>query len=350
MKERCETVTEAWIACLGEPLALVAAADLDAPAPAMHAGGAEANVAAGTAVLGTPTAFLSRVGGDAEGRRIVEHLRAHGVLTDGIEVDGSGFTGRYAKTEGVDADGEPATASTYRRAGSAAAAMGPDFLTRPTIAAALGQARIVHTSGITPALSPSCAALTRALLRDRTGVRGTVTFDVNWREQLWPDGDPSLVIELARCADVVLVGSDEAERVLGTGSPSEVRALLPEPRTVVVKDGAVRAIAVDREGAQITVPALAVDVIEPVGAGDSFAAGFLHGLAHDEDMRTCLRRGHAGAAATLTVRADFATLPPEAMTALLTCDDDAWSAAHISPDGIRVGGADFPPPRESGAP
>ncbi|MGV7591924.1 PfkB family carbohydrate kinase, partial [Mycobacterium kansasii] len=81
--------------------------------------GAEANVAAGTAVLGTPTAFLGRVGGDAEGRRIVEHLRAHGVLTGGIEVDGAAFTGRYAKTEGVDADGEPATASTYRRAGSA---------------------------------------------------------------------------------------------------------------------------------------------------------------------------------------------------------------------------------------
>ena len=43
-------------------------------------------------------------------------------------------------------------------------------------------------------------------------------------------------------------------------------------------------------------PPKAVDVVEPVGAGDSFAAGFLHGLAHDEDMRTCLRRGHAGAA------------------------------------------------------
>ncbi|WP_231706615.1 MULTISPECIES: sugar kinase [Tsukamurella] len=343
-------MTGARIACLGEPLALVAAADLDAAAPAMHAGGAEANVAAGTAALGTPTAFLSRVGGDAEGRRIVEHLRAHGVRTEGVEVDETAFTGRYAKTEGVDDAGEPVTASTYRRAGSAAAAMGPDFLTRPAVAATLEAARIVHTSGITPALSPSCAALTRALLRDRTGVRGTVTFDVNWREQLWPDGDPSVVIELARCADVVLVGSDEAERVLGTGSAAEIRALLPEPRTVVVKDGALRAIVVDRAGAEIAVPALSVDVVEPVGAGDSFAAGFLHGLARDEDLRSCLRRGHAGAAATLTVRADFATLPPEAMTALLACDDDAWSDAHVSPDGIRIAGADFPPPRESRAP
>lgn len=110
-----------------------------------------------------------------------------------------------------------------------------------------------------------------------------------------------------------------------------------------------RAIAVDREGAQITVPALSVDVVEPVGAGDSFAAGFLHGLAHDEDMRTCLRRGHAGAAATLTVRADFATLPPEAMTALLSCDDDTWSAAYVGPAGIR-GRRGVPTPHESGTP
>ncbi len=339
-----------WIACLGEPLALVAEEDLDATAPAMHAGGAEANVATGIAALGTPTAFLGRVGADAEGRRITDHLRAHGVIIDAIEVDSAAPTGRYAKTEGVDGAGEPMTTSTYRRAGSAAAAMGPDFLARPAVARTLAAARLVHTSGITPALSDSCAALTRALLRDRAGVPGTVTFDVNWREQLWPGGDPSLVVELARSTDVVLVGSDEAERVLGTGSPAAVRALLPEPRTVVVKDGAVRAVAVTAEGAEIAVPALAVDVVEPVGAGDSFAAGFLHGLARGEDLRTCLRRGHAGAAATLTVRADFALLPAAAMAALLAASDDEWSRAHVGPGGIRVGGAHFSPPSESRIP
>lgn len=342
-------MTKPWIACLGEPLALVSASDLDATAPPMHSGGAEANVATGLAALGNGTAFLSRVGDDAEGHRILEHLRDHGVDVAAVEVDGAGFTGRYAKTEGVDAAGEPMTASTYRRAGSAAAAMGPEFLATPAVADALRRARIVHTSGITPALSASCAEMTLALLRDRAGIAGTVTFDVNWREQLWPDGDPALVVRLARYADVVLVGSDEAERVLGTGDPGDVRALLSEPRTVVVKDGALRAVAVSREGEQVSVSALHVEVVEPVGAGDSFAAGFLHGLAHDEDMRTCLRRGHAGAAATLTVRADFATLPPEAMAALLSCSEEAWSTAHVGPDGVRVDGVGFPPPRESGS-
>lgn len=343
-------MTDPWIVCVGEPLALVAVADLDAPAPAMHAGGAEANVAAGTATLGTPTAFVGRVGADAEGATIARHLREHGVHTDALQVDQAGFTGRYAKTEGLDALGAPVTTSTYRRAGSAASAMSPQFLDTPAVARALAAARIVHTSGITPALSPSCAALTRALLRDRRGVSGTVTFDVNWREQLWPSGDPGPVIELARCADVVLLGSDEAERVLGTGDPGAIRALLPEPHTVVVKDGASRAVAVARDGAQVQVPALKVEVVEPVGAGDSFAAGFLHGLAHREDLRTCLRRGHAGAAATLTVRADFATLPPDAMTALLNCTDAQWRNARVGPNGIQACGHHFRPPRESGAP
>ncbi|GAA1094759.1 hypothetical protein GCM10009648_37500 [Tsukamurella spumae] len=109
-----------------------------------------------------------------------------------------------------------------------------------------------------------------------------------------------------------------------------------------------RAIAVARDGSQVSVPALSVEVVEPVGAGDSFAAGFLHGLAHGEDMRTCLRRGHAGAAATLTVRADLAVLPPAAIAALLACDERDWAHAHIGPEGIHVGGKGFPPPQESG--
>lgn len=341
-------VTEPLIACVGEPLALVAVGDLDASAPSMHTGGAEANVATGIAALGTAAAFIGRVGGDREGARIIDHLRSHAVDVAAVEADPTAFTGRYAKTEGVDEAGEPVTASTYRRAGSAASAMTSRFLDEPVVADVLRRATLVHTSGITAALSPGCADLVTALLRDRHGVTGTVTFDINWREQLWPAGDPTLVIDLARSADVVLVGSDEAERVLGTGDPAHVRHALPEPHTVVVKDGAARAVALSRDGMQTAVPALTVEVVEPVGAGDSFAAGFLNGLAHGEDLRTCLRRGHAGAAATLTVRADFALLPTEALHALLTCDDETWACAQVGPDGVRVGGTTFPPPSESG--
>ena len=92
------------------------------------------------------------------------------------------------------------------------------------------------------------------------------------------------------------------------------------------------------------------DVEQDVGAISDDA---VHAHPDDESITTggtIAMLVAAGAAATLTVRADFATLPPEAMTALLSCDDDTWSAAYVGPAGIRVGGAAFPPPRESGTP
>lgn len=333
------------IACLGEPLALVAHADLDAAAPTMRVGGAEANVATGLAAVGTRASFIGRVGPDAEGKCIVEHLRAHDVCVRALEIAPSGFTGRYAKTEGLNDSGEPVTTSTYRRTGSAAAQMDTTFLHSPTVARAVSDASIVHTTGITVALSESCAELVATLFREAnvSGVR--TTFDINWREQLWPQGDPALVVDLARRADVVLVGADEAERVLGEFDPARVRELLPEPSTVIVKDGATRAVAIDRSGAQVSVPALAVEVVEPVGAGDSFAAGFLHGLAKGEDPRMCLRRGHIGAAATLTSRADVATFPTDTLAALLAASDDDWAHARVAPSGVEIGGARFAPPR-----
>ena len=71
---------------------------------------------------------------------------------------------------------------------------------------------------------------------------------MNWREQMWPDGEPALVVELAGLADMVLVGADEADRVFGTDDPAALRRLLPDPATLVVKDGDRRALAVDRDG------------------------------------------------------------------------------------------------------
>lgn len=330
------------VTCVGEPLALVAPGDLHADAPALSVGGAEANVAAGLAAYGTPVAYVSRVGDDAEGRTIRTYLETRGVDVRTLETGAGEFTGRYAKAEGTDEHGQPQTSSVYRRRGSAASSMGPHTLEHPAIADALQAAGIVHLSGITPALSESCAAMVEALVIDRRPVPGRLTFDVNWRAQLWPDGDSSRVARLADHADVVLVGADEAEAVLGTADPHEIRRRLPRPEVVVVKDGAVRAIALARDGGTAEVPSLRVDVVEPVGAGDSFAAGFLVGMAAGEPPERCLRRGHIGAAATLTVRADFARPHADATAALLTATEQTWRASRVGPAGMRVAGSMYP--------
>ncbi|WKG06602.1 sugar kinase [Mycolicibacterium sp. HK-90] len=346
------TPTAGGVACLGEPLVLVGAqaelhlagaqADLHlAGAQAeLHLAGAEANVAAGLTAWHTPASFVGRIGDDAFGALIRSELTARGVDVSAVEIDSSRPTGHYSKVTAPDQAGEPRSISSYSRAGSAASAMTPEFLGSAAVADVFGRASVVHCSGITPALSPTCRAMMRRLLTDRPGITGPVSFDVNWREQLWPDGDPAELVALADLADVVMVGADEAVRVMGTDDPVALRRILPNPATVVIKDGADRALAVDRNGAVIAVPALSVQVVEPVGAGDAFAAGYLSGVVREEDPASCLRRGHIGAAVTLTVAVDSAPPPPEGLIEhLLSCSEEEWAATTVSPAGFDTSGS-----------
>jgi 2-dehydro-3-deoxygluconokinase len=326
---------ESAVVCLGEALALVpglpAAGAVPDPSTA-HLAGAEANVAAGLAVAGVPAAWVGRLGTDALGEFLLAQLRARGIETGGVLRDPARPTGYYAK-QVEPGDPEPRTRMLYRRSGSAASAMGPAFLDEPAVALRLASARLVHTSGITAALSDSCAELMRTLLaRPR---RGLLSFDVNWREQIWPDGDPAPLVELAGLADLVLVGADEARRVFGTDEPAALRRLLPRPRLLVVKDGDRWALAVDRDGGVVAEPALRVQVVESVGAGDAFAAGLLTGVLRGEPVARCLRRGHLSAGAVLTVRADSAAPPSGARgDALLDAPAEEWATIRVGPDGF----------------
>lgn len=318
------------VACLGEALVLVGEAEL-------HLAGAEANVAVGLAKSGLPASWIGRLGDDEFGALILSELRAQRVDVAAVEIDAGRPTGHYSKHTTTDETGERRTTSHYRRSGSAASAMGPAFLDNAPVSAALGRAAVVHCSGITAALSDSCRALMRRLLAERPGIGGMVSFDVNWREQLWSDGDPGVVVDLANLADLVLVGADEAVRVLGTDDPVELRRMLPRPGTIVIKDGARCAFAVDRRGEICQVSALRVEVVEPVGAGDAFAAGYLSGVVRGDDVVTCLRRGHIGAAATLTVASDSASPPSGAVLGrLLACQEREWSATTVTSAGFAL--------------
>jgi 2-dehydro-3-deoxygluconokinase len=330
-----ETTTDTGrgVACLGEALVLVS----PPPDAERHLAGAEANVAAGLVAWGVAASWIGRLGDDEFGALARAELTARGVDTSAVEIDPCRPTGHYSKCTGVDDSGERTSTSTYRRSGSAATVMSPEFLDAAHVAAVLRPASVVHCSGITAALSDSCRAMMRRLVTDRPGISGTVSFDVNWREQLWPDGDPGVVVELANRADLVLVGADEAVRVMGTDDPAALRRILPGPAMLVVKDGARRALAVDRGGNTVSVPALRVEVVEPVGAGDAFAAGYLSGVVRGDGVVACLRRGHIGAAGTLTVAADSAAPPPVAvMSRLLGCSERVWSATAVTAAGFSI--------------
>ncbi|MCE6994997.1 sugar kinase [Saccharothrix sp. S26] len=287
-------------------------------------GGAESNVACALAALGVGVGWVSAVGDDPFGRAVVSSVAAAGVDVSRVRVDPTRPTGLYVKETG-----KAGSAMRYYRAGSAASALGPEVVDLLD----LDGVRAVHLTGITAALSPSCLALVHALL-DHPGV--TTSFDVNWRPALWGPAGPDVLRGLAAKADIVLVGDDEAEALWGVAEPAAVREVLPEPGTLVVKQGAAGATVLEAGAAPVFEPALAVDVVEPVGAGDAFAAGYLAAHLAGEPAARRLRSGHLAAAGALCTLSDVAVpLPPADVARLLAADATTWAAARVSAAGVR---------------
>ncbi|MFF8830374.1 sugar kinase [Streptomyces sp. NPDC015131] len=306
----------------------------DVPSFTRAIGGAESNVACALAAAGHRVRWVSRVGADGFGDHLVEAVAAYGVDTSAVRRDPGRPTGVYFRTATDRAT--DAHEVLYYRAGSAASAMSPRTVPYEDV----GDARVLHLSGITAALSPGCLDLVRALTAPRPG-RPLVSFDVNHRAGLWRGADPSVLLDLARGADLVLTGDDEAEAAWGLRGADAIRAALPEPAVLVVKHGARGATAYARTGARETVtsvPAPRVDVVAPVGAGDAFAAGFLSATLRDLPLARRLRHGHLMAAAALTVPGDLAA-PPATGHAdrLAALGDDAWGRLHLVPGWTRTG-------------
>lgn len=326
----------AEVVCLGESMVTFLPSRpgrlADVPAFTRTIGGAESNVACALAAAGHTVKWISRVGADGFGDHLVEAIGAYGVDTSAVRRDADGRpTGIYFRT----ATDRSTTAHevAYYRAGSAASAMSPRTMDR----AALFSGRVLHLSGITAALSDDCLALMRELAERRPG-RPLLSFDVNHRPALWrDDSGPDVLLAVARGADLVFVGDDEAAQVWDLRGPEAIRAALPEPAVLVVKAGADGATAFVRDEATGTdtvtaVPALAVDVVAPVGAGDAFAAGFLSGTLRGLPTEARLRHGHLMAAAVLTDAGDVCVPPARAHAdRLAALDDTAWGELRLGP-------------------
>jgi len=267
----------------------------------IHAGGAESNVACHVAHLGHTTAWVSALGDDVLGHRIHGAIAEHGVDTRWVAFDPASPTGVYFK--------DPGNGVLYYRSGSAASRM-----SAATVAdIPLEDADVVHLSGITPALSADCAALVEAVFdRIASSSRTTLSFDVNYRPALWKlDAAAPVLQELASRADLVFVGRDEAETLWGCPTAADVRQLLPEPARLVVKDGDIGAtefstdVATGVADASAFEPAIPTEVLEAVGAGDAFAAGYLAALLSGAPTSERLRAGHERASLVLQSTSDF---------------------------------------------
>jgi len=288
------------VLAIGETMALVTpqrAEPLDvADDFSVGIGGAESNVACHLAHAGHSAAWFSALGDDALGRRTRARIAAHGVDVSRVRMDPRAPTGLYVKN--------PGAGVVYYRGGSAASRLGPTDLD----GIEWDDIRVLHTSGITPALSESCRALVDAAIEAARRHGVLTSFDVNLRPVLWesPEQARSTLLDIARRSDIVLVGRDEAEELWGTATADAVRELLPDTAHLVVKDADVEAVEFSAAG-RVEEATPRVVVVEPVGAGDAFAAGWLSGLLLGEDPSARLRRGHAAAARALSSTQDVPT-------------------------------------------
>ena len=288
--------------------------------------GAEANVAVGLARLGHSVEFIGRVGSDGFGEAIRRRLRGEGVGTACLATDPAGPTGlmfRERRNLG------PAQV-VYTRRGSAGSSLAPEDVDRAAGAGQFAGARWLHVTGITPALSRSARAATihAAELGRAAGL--TISLDVNLRRRLWSDDDAAPVLRgLAATADVVLGSPDElavvAGRPAGSGADELARAIFAlGPTIVVVKLGVDGAFLIEAgaPNAPIARPALAIPVVvDPIGAGDAFCAGFIAARLEGKPIERALEEANACGAASVASLGDQTGLPDRnELAALLAMD------------------------------
>ena len=268
--------------------------------------GAEATVAIGVQRLGHSAAWVGTVGVDEIGRRVLRDLRAEGVDTRfarSVAGIATGFMLRDHRSA------EFVSVGYYRRG------LAGSLLCPADVDAAfdgLDDVAVLHLSGITPLLSPTCrAAVHRAV--ERAAERGTtVSFDVNYRRTLAPPEEAAAQVRaLLAHTDILFVGDDEAHLLVEeTEVPAIARALADRgPTEVVVKRGAAGAWVTTSAGATAETAALEVTVTDVIGAGDSFVAGYLAARAHGLDIPERLRWATVCAACTVGTHGDWEGLP-----------------------------------------
>jgi sugar/nucleoside kinase (ribokinase family) len=271
--------------------------------------GSESNVAIGLSRLGHQAAWLGAVGNDEPGRLIQRTLRAEGVDTSWLRFSDESFTGFIA----FDQPSHDITRVSYHRRGSAGST-----LTSAECLAALQAAspRLLHVTGITPALSGSTRAATLDVVREAAESDVRVSLDVNYRARLWSRAEATALRELLPFVHKVFASDDELDILTDATEP--VRDLLNSGiAEVIVTAGGKGAWAHTADGT-IHRPALPVTVVDSIGAGDAFVSGYLSATLDDLSPESRLDRATTSGAFCVTATGDWESLPTRDDLTLLT--------------------------------
>lgn len=268
----------------------------------VHVGGAESNVAVGMARMGLPAGWISKLVDNSIGRLIARRIHWHGVDTSRIVWSESGRNGLYYLEPGL----EPrSTRIIYDRTDSAFTTLRFEEIDWDYF----NQARLVHLTGITPALSGENNRLTHQII-DHMKKRDTlISFDVNYRAKLWaPAAARKILTRIVGKVDILICSLNDAVTVFGHKSQDAeevAKGLLHQFRNrIVVLTLADRgALAYDGRNSW-SQDAYQASNVDRIGRGDSFSAGFLYGYLTDS-VQAGLKYGNAMAALNQTFKGDF---------------------------------------------
>jgi 2-dehydro-3-deoxygluconokinase len=274
-------------------------------------GGAELNTAVGLAKLGRQAAWVSRLTRNSLGRLVANHARECGVDLEHVCWTDEDRVGIYFVEFGA---APRASNVLYDRRESAAAKIRTGLVDWPTV---FRGARWFHVTGITPALSQTAAEVTREALQAarRAGVQ--VSIDLNYRAKLWDASEAGRWLgEFMSYCDVLIATEEDLERVFSIKEKTIEDAAQQAARKFKLKTVAVTirdnplvwkntwtGIAV-QQGKVFGTRSYEVEIVDRLGAGDSFAAGLIHGLL-DADLQKGLDYAVAASALKHSIPGDF---------------------------------------------
>jgi 2-dehydro-3-deoxygluconokinase len=282
---------------LGEVLGVVSADRLRHDASVrLDVEGAELTTAIGLARLGHSAAWLGRVSSDELGVRTLTVLRGEGVDVSHVKVDDTAATGLVVRQRRI---GRSAHAAYYR-GGSA----GSRLSTGDVPGEAIQSARILHVTGITPALSGFAWSAVHHAVKLARDAGVLISVDVNHRVHLWESVEEARegLTELAASADILFANQDE----LGLVEP-----VLSGVSELVVMRGAKGASATV-DGMRYDTQAAPVTAVDPTEVGGAFVAGYLSSLLDELHPADRLKRGIALAAFAVASPSPWQGLPTRA--------------------------------------
>lgn len=262
--------------------------------------GAESNVAIGLARLGHRVRWTGCVGNDEFGEIILRTLRAEGIDTTLARTVPDAPTALMIKQQPIG----QLSKVTYFRTNSAGTRIDPDL----TGSALAEHPKILHVTGITPALSESALEAVTAAMTAATANGVHVSLDVNYRSALWPADKASKTLRpLAELSDTIFGSTGEIELISGKDDP-DVASMTANGRVIVIKEGDDGATVLTDSG-RFKRGAFQVPTVDTVGAGDAFVAGYLSAQLDGLDIKERLERACATGAFSVATHGDWEGLP-----------------------------------------